>query len=65
MHSLKKKIPQYNTALYSILLSPELKMRLVELKTFHEIDVPEMIRKLIKDWVNAVDQEMSKSHDQG
>jgi len=63
--AILKKVPQYNTALYSIMLSPELKMRLTELKTFHEIDVPNMVRKLLRDWVNAVEQEMSKGHDEG
>lgn len=39
-------------------MEPELKMRLMELKTFYDIDVPEHIRELIRNWVKEVEKEI-------
>ena len=46
------------TAYYALLMEPELKMRLAELKTFHEIDVPECIRELIRAWVLEIESKL-------
>jgi hypothetical protein len=40
------------------LMEPELKMRLMELRLFHEIDVPEHVRKLIRDWLDEIEKEL-------
>ena len=56
---VKIKSPKYNTGFYAVLLPSELKMRLTELKTFHEIDVPEEIRQLISNWVTQVEHEIN------
>ena len=56
---VKIKTPKYNTGFYAVLMPSELKMRLTELKTFHDIDVPEEIRRLILNWVNQVENEIN------
>ena len=58
--NLKKKTFRNYTAYYPILLEPELKIRLVEFKTFYDIDVPEMVRELLREWVKKVDEELNK-----
>lgn len=60
---LRIKAPQYNTAFYAILLPPETKMRLAELKTFYNIDVPEEIRNMLKLWLDKIDDEMRGTND--
>lgn len=42
-----KKSNRNLTASYTLLLTPEMKERLVELKTFHEVDVPQLIRNFL------------------
>ena len=55
MNELRYKHRKNNTAYYSLLIEPELKMRLMELRTFHEIDVPEHVRTLLKKWVDETE----------
>ena len=56
MQDIIKKKPKYSSVNYQVLMEPELKMRLMELKMFHEIDVPEHIRQLIRDWVKEIEE---------
>jgi hypothetical protein len=56
--SLKMKPFRNYTAYYALLMEPELKMKLAELKTFHEIDVPESIRELLREWAEKVHKEI-------
>jgi len=58
--ALKRKPNRNYTAFYQLLIEPELKMRLIELRTFHEIDVPEHIRELIREWVKNIEKEVIK-----
>jgi hypothetical protein len=53
---LKKTNKQVN---YQLLMEPELKIRLAELKIFHDIDVPESLRELIRAWVRKIEAEIS------
>ena len=56
---LRIKTPQYNSAYYAILLPAEIKLSLVEFKTFYNIDVPEEIRKMLRTWINNVENELN------
>jgi hypothetical protein len=57
---LKIKPYRNYTAYYAFLLEPELKMKLTELKTFHDVDVPECIRELLRKWTLEVEKEFLK-----
>ena len=58
--ALKRKTNRNYTAFYQLLIEPELKQRLIELRTFYEIDVPEHIRELIRAWVEKAEKEILK-----
>ena len=59
MQSIKRLKKPKSTVNYQILLEPELKMRLTEFKLFYDIDVPEEIRQLIRDWVVRVEESLN------
>lgn len=56
---LKTKPYRNYTAYYAFLLEPELKMKLSEFKTFHDIDVAESIREMLRKWVVETEKEVS------
>ena len=52
---LKTKPVKYHTANYQVLMEPELKQKLMEFRLFYEIDVPEHVRELLREWVKKVE----------
>ena len=54
--NFKTKFTGRYTVNYQLMVEPELKMRLMELKTFHQIDVPEHIREMLREWVKRVEE---------
>ena len=57
---LKTKPVKYHTANYQVLMEPELKQKLMEFRLFYEIDVPEHVRELLREWVKKVEMELNK-----
>lgn len=55
---LRRKSPNNYPVNYQVMMEPELKQRLVELKTFHNIDVPEHVRQLLREWVKIVEEKL-------
>ena len=56
---IKLKKPRAKQVNYQLLMEPELKIKLAELKIFHDIDVPESLRELIREWVSKTEVEIS------
>jgi len=57
--AIKRKHNRNYTAYYAFLLEPELKMKLAELRIFHEIDVAESIRDMLRKWVIEIEKEVT------
>lgn len=55
---IKLKKPRAKQVNYQLLMEPELKIKLAELKIFHDIDVPESLRELIREWVSNLEEKV-------
>ena len=60
MTHLRRKHPNRYNVNYQLMMEPELKQRIMELKVFYNIDCPEHIRELIRQWIKVVEKELSK-----
>ena len=58
MAHLRRKYPHRYNVNYQLMMEPELKQRIMELKVFYNIDCPEHIRELIRLWIEKVDEQL-------